>query len=475
MEKQKIGFFFGAGAEVCYGLPSGAEFAGMLLDCSEKETYKTAKENFEKFTGKKYGSFSKISSEDFQKITESMVRNKEKELIKLFLDSDKEFEDNHRERQPVSIFQASLENSYSLSDFPKFYLISEVIKQNKTKEPDEKDSSNIDLLVKFNLSIVFFLFGKHFLRNVNKEIFTEDVLSSFEGAADFFSLEKQKAPRISGELFGILKEYNDKKEKNPFFYELAFFTKSLLNKCIDYQFLFEKFDSLFYPDRNKSQFLRIASLLFVMRQIIDQQTVKCKKLPENKTGSYYEDITSGKYVTPDDTVVCTTNYSPFCEIFFGKRNVFYLNGKTDCFFDISGKRIVENISEPLKDKLLVPFIFPQVDMKPIMYFDVVKKYALAYESLRNCSKIIVLGFGFQKDDNLLNGMFRNLLEDNKDLRIVYFHYISDENIKDACEKKKNELIERLCISDEAKKERFLVLPITGSRMSNGKNWLEQLQ
>lgn len=471
----KIGFFFGAGTETAYDFPEGAEFAVNIIN-PRNEILEVAKDDYKNLCFvKKYGAFSKISSNDFQKICESMIENRKDEIKKLFLKSDEDFEKTHKDEKSEPLFDGFV-GEFTEEKLPKFSLLLKSIKLSKSESEHEKNKteSQLSTLIKFNLSLVFFLYGKKITDKLNQKFINERYKNFFSDGNDFFVLDKSKAPLVSREIFDFLDEGNQKdKNKNQsdeekILAELKTFTKDVVENCIDYQKLFENFDAAFYPEKNKTQFRKIVSLLFVMRQTIIFYQEKFKNSTE-KPKSYYDEILSDGGIEIHS--ICTTNYSTFYDEKFAAKcgkNVFHLNGKIDSFFDIKAKSVLETENPVNENGNLVPFLYPQVAMKPVMYFDVVKMYADAYKSLSECSRIAVLGFGFNKDDNLLNGMFKTLLSENKNLEIFYFDY---EKSASANESK---FFEDLGISSECR-TRFRIFKLEKDRTVGGKNWLEVLK
>lgn len=444
--KNKTGFFFGAGAECSYGFPTGAEFAFKVLNPEDK-VVKEAKKNFSDFL--------KLSQSDVQKIAESMIKNQKDEIIKKIKAKDDE----------ANLFESFKKNNEKL---PKFSVLKKAIDKfdevfadtDSEKDKDDKKNKKIEIegFIKFNVALSLFLCGDEIKDKLN-----ENIKNSFNKGSwinkdsDFFQLNKNFIMDFSSAIF---KNQDEKTEYEKEFEELKDLTNKILNSCIDYQLLFENFDSAFYPSRNKTQYRKIVSLLFVMREVIKQVSPKT-------ANSYYEDVKNHFSLYKDeDFVVCTTNYSKRTDGVFGDdvfkdKKVYHLNGDVDSFFDLENK-CIRNESE--KHENCIPFIFPQVALKPIMYFDVIQLYSDAFCELKDCSKIAIVGFGLNKDDNLLNGMFEVLLEENPELKIFYFDY-DDGNLT-----KKN-YKEVLKLKGE-KEKRFQVLTLDSKRNSNGKNWLK---
>lgn len=480
-KQNSLGFFFGAGAEVDYGFPNGSEFAVNIINPC-KEVLSAARKDYEDFGFKDYyGNFLRTSSVDFRKICESMVENRESEIKKMFLQSDEDFRNQHKNENTETIFDDFVKSFTEEIDFPDFSLLSKAIEIEENITDDKSAAKKaLNLLLGFNISLIFFLYGKKIASKINEKFLKEQCYKFLTDSRGFFLLDKKIALSFSNELFALI---NDNKtnldvpdDEERIVLELKKLTKEILDRCFDYQRLFENFDSVFCPEKNRNQFRKIVSLLLTMRQIIIQ---KQKDIDGEK--SYYDDILSDNNIKIGS--ICTTNYSTFYDEKFKSRcgNVFHLNGSIDSFFDIKNMCISNDVvNQDLKSGNIIPFLYPQVALKPVMYFDVVKLYSDAYKSLSGCSKIAVLGFGFNQDDNLLNGMFRWLLKENPGLEIVYYSYVPDEILKSenyskekSKKSEKDEIVKRLKIADF--KERFQVREINKKHLSGGRNWLETLK
>lgn len=80
--------------------------------------------------------------------------------------------------------------------------------------------------------------------------------------------------------------------------------------------------------------------------------------------------------------------------------------------------------------IIVPLMFTQSGTKPMTSIDMSKKYVDFYDALKDADKICSIGFGFNSDDEHINGVIRTLIErENKQLYIVCVDNMSKVNLR----------------------------------------------
>ena len=132
--------------------------------------------------------------------------------------------------------------------------------------------------------------------------------------------------------------------------------------------------------------------------------------------------------------VITTNYYKFCERICNK--AVYLNGQLK-YFEFPEILEVKDISEEdiLKDKIFFPFIFGQSLVKPIInkyQVDVFKQFE---DILNNTDILVILGYNINDDDNHINAMLHSYAKSDKRL-IVVGEYNNDDEKKAVSQKLK---------------------------------------
>ena len=71
------------------------------------------------------------------------------------------------------------------------------------------------------------------------------------------------------------------------------------------------------------------------------------------------------------------------------------------------------------EQILVPFMLTQSGLKPLTSVEMSRRYVELFDAYKDTDAIISIGFGFNKDDSHINGLFRELVEKhNKKLFII---------------------------------------------------------
>lgn len=95
-----------------------------------------------------------------------------------------------------------------------------------------------------------------------------------------------------------------------------------------------------------------------------------------------------------------------------------------------------------------------------------KQYVQYYDALCQADEICVIGFGFNADDEHINGMFRELIDkQNKNVTIIR-RQDSDNDIKT-----KNEIARQLKVANT---DNITVIKVDSNRNRNGVNWLQSV-
>ena len=82
-------------------------------------------------------------------------------------------------------------------------------------------------------------------------------------------------------------------------------------------------------------------------------------------------------------------------------------------------------NENLENHIIVPLMFTQSGTKPMTSIDMLVNYSDFYQKMKLADAICSIGFGFNPDDEHINGIIRTLVErDDKTLVIVS---VEDEN------------------------------------------------
>lgn len=118
---------------------------------------------------------------------------------------------------------------------------------------------------------------------------------------------------------------------------------------------------------------------------------------------YYHDL---KYAKIKNTVA-TTNYNPFIKTVLDY-DVIFLNGGVEEYYDPYLNTIgsLNELNEK-ENHFIVPLIFTQSGTKPMTSIEMIK-YVNLYEEFKKSDAICSIGFGFNNDDEHINGISWNI-------------------------------------------------------------------
>ncbi|WP_296023557.1 hypothetical protein [uncultured Treponema sp.] len=459
----KIGILFGAGAEVCFCMPSGAEFAMMIFSPEEK-IIEQAKKNFKNYYDKDEKDEKKFKTfgvTEYNLVLKSIIENhidkfpefndEDKNKLEKYIDSIKVFKNagelnkNAKLREKKTIY--TKENFLSLVwTLAAFYLIQKAdsIKQDAVKKIDLGDK--LQELFKDSVDSIFSIDYEKFLK------LKSETLSILLMKKDAAKADNEEVEKVGKEQIDLFIELSDKVKK---IYSEIFDYQLLLNEY--YGYLFKESSCSKKADSSETKKNKIVSFLFIIQQCIEQLFNE-KKPFEN---TYYSDI---KKNNPENFEIASTNYSEIDGL-----NITFLNGATNKYLDLKSFDIVCG-EQAVKAKSCVPFIFPQTALKPLVSIDSISPFVDVYSRFKECEKIAVVGFGFNYDDVLLKSMFHKLILEGK--RVVYFSYgEKEEEVFKNLEKKLNIVENSSTLKvKEIDKNRNVI-----KDNKNRQNWLEYLE
>ncbi len=163
-----------------------------------------------------------------------------------------------------------------------------------------------------------------------------------------------------------------------------------------------------------------------------------------KTGcdKYYSIIK--KYRDSVKISVVTTNYTPFCEKLSGlcKDEIAYVHGRIGLFESPKNLCVYDIEKDPIPDEILIPYIFIQSGVKPIVERTQIEEYSKMVHFFDDADKIVILGYKLNSDDNHLNSIIRSAVKQNKE--VVYLSY----NDCGSAFLSREQVLKRLRLSDD---------------------------
>jgi putative uncharacterized protein (fragment) len=497
---KKIGLFFGAGAEMGYGLPSGGKFAIDLFRQDPTKYKKKLRKTLEEikvtstyatnwlpdsYLNKPIYAF---GEKDFISIIQSSIEYRQDKIVEKFNDFDSLCE--------KAITKLNIDKNFLNEKFEEIsggeigsVIYSQKIKINPLITNDVKlfsssyysamletirTQENKDDLQRYSISFLQLIVGAHgynLVKKLNEELFTQtpDDLPIFDDIFGMFSLEFHKAGSTALEL--LLREKRTfNKDKNASLAELlSAISQEVLENIfidiLDYQKLIDNhYRYLYCPKKEWAKFTKMIVFLEIAKDYISQNLGNIKT---NQEG-YYNDLLSINDL--EITSIGTSNYNNIIEIvspkIAEKQNIIHLNGSVKDLYN-PYKNNIEKIgtdSTSQEKQILVPFLLTQSGIKPLTSVEMSRRYVDLFDSFKNSDAIISIGFGFNQDDGHINGLFRELIEVyNKKLIVVDIS--ADES------KTQKEIKKKLRVGTNG--GNIIVVSIDrDTRKNNGKFWYE---
>lgn len=444
----KVGLFFGAGAEISYGLPSGGKFAIDLFRKDPTPYKKSFRAKLLKINsrspyantwlpkGYEKKSIFAFGKNEFTSIIESLIQYKRNEIIKKLNDFDNEFT---WACSQLEIEEGLVKDKFS-NEMGKDIgetLYDQDIKINEKLTNDVKlfgteyysaaleiirSKSNCADLHRYVIAFLQLLvgaYGQDFVQNLNEELFESapDDLPIFDDIFGMFRLEFDRVGSTALDLLLSEKRTFNTTEEATLIDLFSAVTQQILENIfcsvLDYQKLIDDhFRYLFSPSTEWAKFTRMAIFMEIAHDYIIAQ--KPTDLPDY---GYYHDvkglIDSGQEVG----VVGTSNYNNlFKEISNDLNlppiNVFHLNGSTEDFYNPYKNEVMQIEDKDLheSEQILVQFMLTQSGLKPLTSVEMSRRYVELFDAYKDMDAIISIGFGFNKDDSHINGLFRELIE-----------------------------------------------------------------
>lgn len=377
-----LAFFFGAGAEVDFGLPSGKEFLNNTLLCNDfKNKYGRHLKNH--FGKKKY----------FHSYNYSQYHiNTEKNIFKIMLENllYKKYES-----RALKDFKEAEKQVFKKKSFEGF---KKIITGEIT---DYKEIENVSPKLAEVLSDY---------KNDLSQIFTV----SSAGVLDKYFPSIANPNKFPSQNFSKIFNYY----WNCYFLLVEKITESLNKKGI----LGYSLKHNFMVQNAKQEQLDFSKILAQPDYFTNLLYLHKPKIAVSYPDSYYSRIKA--YIDAESRYECsgiaTTNYFCFSEIL--SQNVIYLNGMLKLFeFPESIEvRNLRNIKESWAERteLYFPFIFGQSYTKPIVCDFQTEAFHQLQKLLHKSDVLVVLGYNFNEDDNHVNSFIHSFVSSGKKLVFV---------------------------------------------------------
>lgn len=504
----KLGFFFGAGAEVSYGLPLGGKFAIDLFrqdNTAEKEALRELLKGIdqysiyatkwlpEKYWNKRIHAFGKT---EFRALIESSIEYRKGIIVERL----NAFDDLHtRAREACGIdadrfaeaFEAFTGKSYGESTYSQAIKVNPALSDNvKLFESEfysavldvirkEGDTAQIEKYATSILQLLIGAYGQELVQKVNQEIFTEapDDLTIFDDISGLFRLEFDKIGNTALELLlksGGKTEINDESTLADMILALLREVLEILfTEVLDYQSLIDShWRYLYSPKEDWAKFTKMVIFLNTTRNYMVKQLEG--KVDTDSTG-YYHDLLSMIEAGHEVSAIGTANYNNLVEEIAGDKvsseSIYHLNGSVNDFYNPYKNTVISCPDGSLPtDQIHVPFMLTQSGVKPLTSINMSRRYVELFDKLKAGDAIVGIGYNFNIDDNHINGLFRQLIEEEG--RQFFWVVPSGSMTNDRLTRS---LEEKMRLPTSVR-ERIHIIRVDREtrKVADGKTWIEQI-
>lgn len=330
----------------------------------------------------------------------------------------------------------------------------------------ERESNELGRIVLSILQLQVGALGEKLTHRLNEGIFDkkDEDLDILDDLGDVIQLNYQAVGMAGLEYLLEIQTPDLEKPEGRILRFAQLLIEKVYSCVLDYKSLIDSnWMYLYHPSTEWSKFCKISIFLLNVRKYIDDIF---SELPAEKEGYYddvYNAITLGKM---EALAVGTSNYSPLIENILQKKDVVFLNGATSMWYDPYLNRVgTEGELKSLKH-FIVPLMFTQSGTKPMISIDMSSRYVEYYNQLEKADEICVIGFGFNSDDEHINGIFRDLV----DRKMKHITVVTHESVGDVVSTKKT-IIERLKLQNDSN---ISVIMVDDKRESDGIPWIDYL-
>lgn len=502
----KVGFFFGAGAEIGYGLPSGGKFAIDLFRQDVSEHKKKLREQLgqidprtnyatswlpDSYATQRIHAFGK---NEFTALIESSIEYRKNEIIRRLNAFDEEVEH--------ALSQLGIEKNVLIDKFNEQmdtdfgeHLYSTAIRMNPILAnevrlfgsesysailsviSDGQNSADLQRYAGAFLQLLVGAHGQHLVQRLNQELFeaAPDDIPIFDDVTGMFKLEFSRAGLTALEL--LLEKRRDYDLENGNISEVLCAVsqqvlENIFTTVLDYQSLIDShFRYLFSPRTEWAKFSKMVIFLRATRDYIVKQLSDIGDIPES---GYYHDLENCEELGLEISAIGTSNYNSLVEkisqdLDFEIPAVHHLNGGVNDYYNPYKNSVIseDDPDQVPVDQIHVPFVLTQSGLKPLTSVDMSRRYVGLYDEYVSCDRLVVVGYGFNIDDSHINGLFRKLIEE-VGKPMVWVCLDKDGS----AESQKRALVKRLRIAPEHR-ELITVIPVHPATRSIGdERWLE---
>lgn len=365
MEKEKITVFFGAGAEMDYGMPAGAKFSELLIN----NNYKDKIASFFEPKELKSTSFLTNSTRMYAQTIYEHQNEAEnifndgciKRCIDYHLGVDSESDERKKRYEYMRVFTKAIGN-----------------------------------LLKGNDACI----DEYCENGVDKEKVKDFMYKN----AVFYSALDEK--------FNSLRVVTENGEPNKIAKRVMWVYTTVF--VLIYESLYSRVESRLRFDKK--------SVIATLNKDVDWN-LELDKLKERAYESYYEVVKKFK----KNVNVVTTNYTDLCEKISGMDEVAYLHGRLNWFEDFKSLSVLDCRDKIEKRVIedrdwIFPFIMIPSGVKPIIHPKQIREFTRFIRYLDDTNILVVVGYRFNSDDNHVNAIISDWLNRGKEQNDDKYQY-----------------------------------------------------
>lgn len=510
---KRLSFFFGAGAEIAYGMPAGGRFA---LDIfrrnpdNARQLFSAMRSSIdvhssyashwlpERYQDKRINVFGKSEKTS---IFESSLEYRRRDIRDHLENYDQDAREVlHRSgiredefsakfeqliRAPIGerSYARAIELNPSLNGGTKlfeshyFSAALDILKANPA-------NTRLKKLILATLQLYIGSLSQELISSLNEGLFSRapEDMSVFDDLSGIFRLEYTQAGLSAYETImdERIDNLNDDDPCEESFEKLVFgVLENILASCLDYQALVDGHYRYLYNPKEWAKFCKISIFLHTVRTYIEELERNALAAAPGRSG-YYHDLIP--FLRGDQIVmggVGTVNYTAILQSVMNTNgidiNARFLNGSMRDYYDPYRNHILQldlTLEEIERQKrFLVPFLFTQSGIKPLTSVEMSRRYVNFYDEMKGSDAVVVIGFGFNGDDSHVNGMFRDLIDDGR-LPVYICDYAENGLASYNMNARRSDLARRIRVE---RRNDLQIVPVDKDRNTlGGQHWLENV-
>ena len=499
-----LGFFFGEGAEISYGLPSAGKFTLDLFKNPVEKQKEKFREDLKKIDlNSEYATewlpdnlsrrpIYAFGKSEFCSLLQSSIEDERENILWNLSNIDNICNDilkaNNIDREFIGkLYKEEFKKEFGDYTYDGVVKLNKLVaKKNKCKNIFSSTfySAILDIIgvkvapvLKKYATAILQLFvcviGEKVVKNLNHDLFeqNETNLSIFDDLAtdftiDFNILSETILDIVLDNNISTIEIKDDPKLEDILSSLFALTITKIFEECLDYRKLIDThFKYLYHPRTQWSKFSKIVMFLRTVREYIN---INNKNMVDSS--GYYHDLAQKKDCF-EISSIGTSNYNNLISTILKDINedIRFLNGNISTFYNPYKNSIIKKDTQELitldeDGQIIVPFLSTQSSIKHFAATEVAQDCVSSYLRYLESDFIVCVGFGFNSYNNHINGIFSHLIRDGKKLIYVTKSSKDTKAIKD-------DLKDKLYVTSKFKKN-IEILNVDENRMCDNKLWLD---